>query len=750
MTTTRAGFLTGATALIVVAGAAPRGFAVAADAPAPAQTSLGAWLRMRPDGDVEMYTDKVEVGMGVPTGFAQFVADELDIPIDRVRPMLGDTSDTVAAGGVGGSFSTYLGSPAIRNAAAEMRRILLAAASKRLGVPVEGLYVRDGVVHASPAENVAYVDLLAAFTPDPAFPLVGDGFTSAPKVPAQPKPWSEYRIVGTSVPRFDARAKAFGRYPYVVNVRVPGMLHGRYVTPPSIGATVVAVDDAKLHGIGDARVVRIRDFVAVVATREWDAIRGAQALAVTWSAPSTTLPKQADLAAYMWAQPVIKTDVVKTGDVASALGTAPLAAEYRWPFQSHANMGPGCSVVDVRADGVTVWSGTQKTHALRLGMARLLNVPVKTVRVQWVSDAGSYGRGGLEESTAAAALLSRAVGKPVRVQSMRADNTRWGNKGPAIVARMRGTVKDGKIVAFDATLRQFNGNEVVSHPDVAGSFLAAQLAGIANPADTFEFGQYGKNSAAYTIPNMHASAELIAPFAPNRSPLRTAHMRDPEGPGTTWIIESFVDELAAAAGADAVEFRKAHLKDPRHIDVVARAAAAADWATRPSATHRTTDAHGNLVGRGIAFATREATIVATVAEVAVNPQTGKVRVTKITCAHDCGFVVNPQSLQGTIEANLIQSISRSIYEQVTWDDHTVTSHDWLTYPIAHTPDVPDVVNVVMIHRPDIAPAGAGEPSSRTTAAAIGNAVFDATGVRVRTAPLTPANVLAAMKATPVT
>jgi len=490
----------------------------------------------------------------------------------------------------------------------------------------------------------------------------------------------------------------------------------------------------------------VRDFVGIVATREWDAVRAARAVRVTWSGPSTAFPAQTDLANYMWAQPVTKTNVVKNGDVDAALGVAPVTAEYVWPFQSHANMGPGCTVVDVRADGVTVWSGTQKTHALKTGVAAVLGLPSSSVRVVWVSDAGSYGRGGLEESAAAAALLSRATGKPVRVQSMRADNTQWGNKAPAIVGRVRGTVAGGAIVALEATLRQFNGNEIVSHPDVAGSFLAGQMAGFANPADTYEFGQYGENSGTYAIPNLRSTAELIAPFAPRLSPLRTAHMRDPEGPGTTWVIESFVDELAAHAGADAIAFRQRHLANPRHVDVLAQVAAAADWDARPSATHARRNARGELLGRGVAFATRGATIVATVVHVAVDPHTGTVRVERIICAHDCGFIVNPKSLQGTIEANLIQSISRSIYEQVTWNASTVTSSDWRTYPIAHMADVPDEVKVVMVHRPEIAPAGAGEPSSRPTAAAIGNAVFDATGARVRTAPLTPANVLAALEA----
>jgi CO/xanthine dehydrogenase Mo-binding subunit len=449
----------------------------------------------------------------------------------------------------------------------------------------------------------------------------------------------------------------------------------------------------------------------------------------------------------MWSQPVVKTSAVKTGDVDATITGAPYVTAYSWPFQSHANMGPGCSVVDVRPGAVTVWSGTQKTHALRQGMAKLLSVPLETVRVEWASDAGSYGRAGLEESAAAAALMSRAVGKPVRVQSMRADNTQWGTKGPAMAARMRANVKDGTIVAFDAVIRQFNGNEIFSQPSVPGSFIAAQMAGIPNEATTFEYGQYGDNSAKYEIANVRSTAELIAPFAPGNSPLRTAHMRDPEGPGTTFIMESFIDELASEAKSDAIMFRMKHLKAPRHIAALQAVANASGWEYRPSGTAKHTAANGELIGRGVGFATRGETTVATVAEVGVNPKTGAVRVRKIFCAHDCGFIVNPKSLQGTIEANLIQSISRSILEEVTFNGHTVTSSDWVSYPIVHMADVPDVVQVIMLNQPAIAPGGAGEPSSRPTAAAIANAVFDATGKRVRTAPMTPKNVRAAMNAT---
>ncbi|MFN2461995.1 MAG: molybdopterin cofactor-binding domain-containing protein, partial [Candidatus Velthaea sp.] len=368
--------------------------------------------------------------------------------------------------------------------------------------------------------------------------------------------------------------------------------------------------------------------------------------------------------------------------------------------------------------------------------------PSERVRVVFVEDAGSYGRAGFDDAAADAALVSRAVGRPVRIQWMRHDMTQWGPKAPAMVARARGAVRDGGIAALDVTIRAFNGGEISSHPDSAGNFLGGQLTGHANDKPRTEYAVYGKNSPAYAVGALRATAELVAPLAPSASPLRTTHLRDPEGPGTTFIVESFIDELAAAAGADALAFRLRNLRDPRHAAVLHAVAEAADWQTRPAAGARRSGPI--LRGRGVAFATRGDTVVATVAEVTVDRRDGRVRVTRMTCAHDCGLIVNPRSLRGTIEANLMQSLSRTLYEQVAFDARTVTSTDWVTYPVLRTTDLPERVDVVLLDRPDRPPAGAGEPSSRPTAAAVANAVFDATGVRVRTAPLTPANVLAAL------
>jgi CO/xanthine dehydrogenase Mo-binding subunit len=524
------------------------------------------------------------------------------------------------------------------------------------------------------------------------------------------------------------------------------MLHGRVVRPPAAGARVIAVDDAPLRAYGDARLVRAGDFLGVVASREWDAIRGARALQPRWSDAPAPFPVQAALPEAMWAASVASRDkIVDAGDLGAGFAGADVVeARYAWPFQAHATMGPGCAVADVARDGTThVWCGGQKPFALREGIADLLGVPLERVRVTFVEDAGSYGRGGFDDTAADAVLLSRASGRPVRVQSTRADATQWGPKAPAIVAHLRGAVRDGRISALDVTVRSFNGGEISSHPDSAGNFIGGQLAGHANDKPRVEYAVYGKNSAAYRIPAVHAVAEIVPPLLPAGSPLRTTHMRDPEGPGTTFAIESFVDELAAKAAADPIAFRIAHLDDPRAAGVLRAVAAAAQWAPAPRAARRPA---GIAHGRGVAFATRGRTVVATVADVAVDVASGAVRVTRLVCAHDCGFIVNPRSLRGTVEANLMQSLSRALFEEVAFDRTTVTSRDWATYPVLRTPDVPERVDVVLIeHDADVPSSGAGEPSSRPTAAAIANAIFDATGARVRRAPFTPANVLAALR-----
>jgi nicotinate dehydrogenase subunit B len=744
MTTRREFVAAGAAFVAIVAGSGGMR-AVAAASDAPELVDLATWLRVGADGVVTAYTGKVEIGMGVITGLTQIVADELDVPMSHVRMITGDTALTPNQGGVGGSTSTELGASPLRNAAAEARRVLLDAAAVELGVPRERLLVSDGVVYdrENAGARVPYGALAVALATAPKLQASGEQAGENVKGAAAPKPPAQYRLVGTPVARLDVAPKAYGTFRYAVDVKVPGMVHGRVVRPPSAGARLLDVDDAPLRAFGDARLVRIGDFAGVVATREWDAVRAAAALRPRWSAPSAAFPAMAALADAMWAAPAASTDdVLATGDLAAGFaGADAVEAQYLWPFQAHAMMGPGCAVADVRADGTTeIWSGGQKPFALRDGIADLLGVPAGKIRVRFVEDAGSYGRGGFDDTAADAVLLSRAVRKPVRVQSTRSDTTQWGPKAPAIAARLKGAVRGGKISALDLTMRAFNGGEISSRPDSAGNFIGGQLTGRANTKPRVEYAVYGKNSAAYAIPALHAVAELVPPLAPHASPLRTTHLRDPEGPGTTFIVESFIDELAVRAGADPLAFRIAHLTDARQVGVLQQASDAFGWQPRSRPAVR----DGVARGRGVAFAMRGKTAVATIAEVAVDTATGKVRVTRLTCAHDCGFIVNPRSLRGTVEANLMQSMSRALFEEVRFDATSVTSRDWTTYPVVRTPDLPERVDVVLVPHADLPSYGAGEPSSRPTAAAIGNAIFDATGARVRTAPFTPANVLAAL------
>jgi CO/xanthine dehydrogenase Mo-binding subunit len=716
--------------------------------PSPGQ--LDAWLRIEKDGTVRVFTGKVEIGMGVETGFSQIVAEELDVSPERVQFVMGDTSMTTDQGGVGGSTSIMLGAKPLRNVAATARYLLLQLAAQRLAAPIEQLQVRDGIVsiQGNAGKNVSYGDLAGAGDLNDALKVSGRGFALNVEGIGKPKDPANYIVVGKPIPRVDTAPKILGQWQYVTDVRVPGMLHGRVVRPARAGAKLLSVDDTSAKAInGYVKTVVEGNFVGVVAENEWAAIRGAHALKVTWSNVQPAFPAQSQLYEHMrTTAPKASKETLKHGDTDAAFASAArkIEAIYEVPFQSHATMGPGCAVADVHLDGLTtVWSGGQKPHALQQGFAELLRVPPEKVRVIWVEDAGSYGRPGFEDAAADAVLLSRAVGKPVRVQWSREDMTAWGTKGPAVMCEMSAALNaHGEVSAFRFTSRAFSGGQVSYLPATAGNFLAAQLMGIPNTSGVDEFAQWGEECVAYAFPNVHADAHVVPPFLDEASPLRTTHLRDPEGPATTFATESFVDELAAAAKADPIEFRLKYLDDERLEAALKKAAEKFGWDHRPSPKHASTS--GIATGRGVAVALRGGTRVATVAEVEVNRQTGAVRVKRFVCVHDCGLIVNPEALAGTVSANLVQSLSRSLKEEVTFDGSRVTSVDWNSYPIARASDVPDQVDITLINHPEISPSGAGEPSSRPTAAAIGNAIFDATGARVRRGPFTPSRIKAAL------
>ena len=719
----------------------------------PSPSRLDSWLRIDKEGLVHVFTGKPEIGMGVGTAYAQIVAEELDVPLDRVVLIMGDTASTANQGGVGGSTSIMLGSKPLRNAAANARYLLTQLASRRLGVPADQLEVEDGVVRAKgdASKSVSYAELTTTGALNDALKVSGDGFSLNVEGAGKPKDPSTYTIVGKPAPRADLPPKILGHFKYVTDVRVPGMLHGRVIRPSGVGATFVSVDEGAAKTIpGFVKTIVKGNFVGVVAENEWTAIQAAKALKVSWTEPKQAFPVQKDLYAYMRSAPVkASKETLKRGDAATSLSNAAkkLEASYEFPFQSHATMGPGCAVADVHTDGITtVWSGGQKPHDLQKGFAQLLRVPVDTVRVVWMEDAGSYGRPGFEDAAADAVLLSQAAGKPVRVQWMREDMTAWGTKGPAVLCDLSaGLDAQGQVTAVQFNSRAFSGGETHFRPGDAGNYLGAQLTGIPNTTGVDEFAQWGVEAPPYAFQNVLATAHVIPAFYDSASPLRTTHLRDPEGPATSFAVESFLDEIASAAGVDPIEFRLKYLEEPRAKAVLDAAAQKAGWDTRTS-PKKTASAGDMATGRGVGLSTRNGTYVGTVAEVEVDRKTGAIRVTRFVCAHDCGLIINPEALRSTIEANLIQSLGRSLKEEVTFDRSNVTSVDWTTYPVARASDVPNRVEIVLINHPELPSSGAGEPSSRATAAAIANAIFDATGARVRQAPLTPARVKTALAA----
>src|SRR5258708_1754682 len=529
---------------LVESSVLPRVFAATAaeTIAAPSPSRLDSWLRIDAEGIVHVFTGKPEIGMGVGTAYAQIVAEELDVRLNRVVMVMGDTASTANQGGVGGSTSIMLGAKPLRNAAANARYMLTQMASERLGVSADELEVKDGVVHAkgTPSKSVTYAELAGAGDLNDALKVSGEGFGVNVEGPGKPKDPSKYTIVGKAAPRQDLPPKILGHFKYVTDVRVPGMLHGRVIRPAGVGATFVSMDESPAKTIpGYVKTVVKGNFVGVVAENEWGAIQAANALKVTWTEPKQAFPEQKDLYAYMRsAPPKASKETIKRGDADAALSGAAkkVEASYEFPFQSHATMGPGCAVADVHTDGITtVWSGAQKPHDLQKGFAELLRVPLDTVRVVWVADAGSYGRPGFEDAAADAVLLSEAVGKPVRVQWMREDMTAWGSKGPAGLCDLAaGLDAHGEVSAMQFTSRAFSGGETHFRPDAMGNYLGAQLTGIPNTTGVDEFAQWGVQAPPYTFGSIHAMAHVIPALYETASPLRTTHLPDPEGPATSF------------------------------------------------------------------------------------------------------------------------------------------------------------------------------------------------------------------------
>ncbi len=746
------------TGALVITLAAPAGLARKAlsatggKPPAFSPTQLDSYLAVTPDNKVAVYFGKMDMGQGVDTAIGQIVADELDVPFEAVTVVMGDTAHTLDQGGGSNSSAIKQGAVPLRNAAAEARRILLDLAAKQLKASVDSLMVIDGVisVRSNPAKKVSYGELIGGKYFDVPMQWnkrYGNALKAWGK--AEPKKPGEYKIVGKSIPPIEVPDKLFGKTTFVTDVRVPGMMHGRVVRPKVAGVVPVKVDKASIKSIPGAQIVWEKDFLGVVAENEWGAIKAAEQLEVTWTKVKPPFPRMEDLYDYMRKTPHVAQNAgsgfgpkkpVIEGPFNQAIAGAArvIEAEYEYPFQSHASMGPACAVADVQKDSAMVWTGSQKAHAARDGVAKLLNLPKDKVHAIWYPGPGSYGRNDAGDAVMDAAILSKAVGRPVRVQGMRFEGHAWDPKGPAGIVNMRaGLDAGGNVIAYRYAAKGFSAWGVSSSEKHPRDTYAGQLTGW----DKKPRYNFGIPSESYDFAAKLTFWQAIPQFENRASPMRTSHFRDPQGPQIHFASESFIDDIAAATNTDPVEFRLRYIKKKRDKETVKAAAEAAGWDTRPS-PKKNRDTGEILTGRGISYATRGGTIVAMVAEVEVNRNSGRVWVKRMVCAHDCGLVINPDGLKKTIEGNIIMGMSRTLFEEVEFEPEMVTSVDWATYPILESTDAPEAIDVVLINRPNIAPSGSGEPATRPVPAAIANAIFDATGERIRRVPFTPERVKA--------
>ena len=706
---------------------------------------LSSYLAVNADGTISAYFGKMDMGHGLHVAIGQIVAEELDAPFKAVKVIMGDTASSVNQGGASGSTGVQFGGKQMRVAAAEARRVLVDMAARHLAMPADQLLVKDGVVSAKgdTAKRVTYAELVGGryfnvqldWNKQYGNPLYAPG-------KAQPKKPSEHTVVGQPIKREDVAPKVFAQQDFVTDIKVPGMMHGRMIRPAVAGATPVKVDESSIKDIPGAKVVWDKGFLGVVADKEWNAIKAAQQLKVEWSQTQAPFPDQAKLFEHIRNAPVRKRAVEQqNGNVDEAFKNAAkvIEAEYEWPFQSHASMGPACALVEIKDGQITCWSGTQKSHFVQQGLAATLNVPAESVRVIWTPGPGSYGRNDADDAAMDAAVLAKAVGRPVRVQYMRDQGTGWDPKGPASIHKARAALDaSGKLIGYEFVSKAFSRVDVDTNGSKPYDTLAGQTLGVAlKSGDGF-----GTPAESYAIDNKRLSWETIPPLLDRASPLRTSHLRDPVGPQIHFASESFIDEVAAAVNVDPIAFRLRHATDPRDIAVIKAAAEKANWQTRPSP--RRDQSGSKLSGRGIAYAQRSGTRVAVIAEVDVDRSSGKIWARKFTVAHDCGQIINPDGLVKCVEGNIVQGVSRTLWEEVTFDRNTVTSIDWISYPILDITETPAKVNVVLINHPEIAPSGAGEPSIRPVAAAIGNAIFDATGVRIRRVPFSPERVKEAL------
>jgi len=685
-----------------------------------APTEVDSFLALRPDGSVIVYSGKVDLGTGHRIAMRQMVGEELSVPVQRIELIEGDTALTPDQGSTSGSRGVTGGGAQLRRAAATLREGLFALAATRLQKPADSLMLVDGSVVASDGSKVSVAE------------LVGDrplNLKMNAKAPLK-KP-ADFQLIGKPLARPDIPEKATGRHIFVHDFSLPGMLHARVVRPPAVGAKVLALDESSVAALPGVRVVHVKDFVAVVSPDEWAAIRAARELKVQWS-DSAPLVTHEGVAQWARRGPFVGEEtLVNQGDATrlSALQDSAdkLAATYTWPLQSHASIGPSCSVADVKADTATIWTASQASHRLLHSCAALLEMPRDKVRVVYLDGAGCYGMNGHDDASAEAAMLSKAVGQPVRVQWSREEELGWDPKGPPQLLELRATLTpEGRIDAWETEMWLPRATANLQWIPL----LSPLAAGLKQPE-----GQSTGLATQNGDPPYPSNAMKVHVHWLGAAPLRPSNIRAPGKVANTFAVESFVDELAAQAKLDPIQFRLRDLSDPRGREVIERVAKMMQWSPRPSPAARSQRRLSS--GRGMAYVhyKHNETYVAMGMDIEVDRGSGEIRVKRVACAHDCGLMINPDTVRAQVEGNILQTLSRTLYEETRFDRSRVTSVDWSTYPLLRFPEVPRL-DIELVQRLDQPPLGAGEAASSPVAAALANAVFDATGVRARAVPFT--------------
>jgi CO/xanthine dehydrogenase Mo-binding subunit len=753
----RRAFVKGGGALIVGLSVAPVARAVPGLLPTTNYIAVDSYLAVHSDNTVDVLSGRAELGQGSSTGLLVLVAEELGVDVSQLRFVRADTSSAPNTGGTYGSSSLAIAGPRLRSAAASARTALLAEASTSFGVPAGELSVARGVVSGG-GRSVTYGELIG----DRLFGVAMASPTLDPGVPPA-KPVASYSLVGIApVPRIDIPAKVAGTYTYVQNVRVPGMLHGRIVRPrgqgaygAGVAAGIVSVDEGSIRGIGDARVVRRNDFLGVVASREYDAIQAASQLNVVYENPPRIAGNgdiYGQMRAFDSAGLAFAYRQENLGDVDAALASAAhvVSASYAFDYQAHVPIGPSCAVADVTPSSAVVLTNTQDPFRLQSELVPLLGLPLDAIRVQYWEGASSFGNAPARyDSGEAAALMSQLAGVPVRVQYMRWDEHGWDNYSPSVLTDVRGAADaNGKLLAIDYTM--------FAIPAMAGTAVATmQHAGLQLDPPAIGIAAIANTGTQYDIASRRVTGKSL-PLENNY--FKTSALRGPLTPQTCFACEQMVDELAHGAGMDPYLFRLANVTVQQvndgfgqWRDALTGVAELAGWKPRVAASGVS---RARVVrGRGIAIGGFAASQVGVVAEIAVDRVTGKIAVEHMYAAQVAGLTVYPDGVSNQLEGNLVMGTSRALLEQVVDDTRRVTSLDWSTYPILRFKDHPRVTTKVM-QRTDLAPTGSGEPAQAPIAAAIANAFFDATGVRIRQAPMTPGRVravlAAAAKAGPLT